>query len=248
MISKLAQVSEMAQIGEDVIVEPFSYIAGDVVIGSGCHIGPGAVILDGARIGKNCKIHTSAVVAGVPQDLKFKGEYTTVEIGDCTTIRECATVNRGTAAKGVTRVGSNTLIMAYAHVGHDCTVGNNCVIVNGVSLAGEVEVQDWAILGGHSAVHQFCRIGAHAMLGGGSLVSKDVPPFVKAAHNPLSFVGANFIGLRRRGFSAEKIHEIQELFRFFCRKIMIKERENRELQRQLLPYRFQEYMVEFGGK
>ena len=194
MISKLAQVSEMAQIGEDVIVEPFSYIAGDVVIGSGCHIGPGAVILDGARIGKNCKIHTSAVVAGVPQDLKFKGEYTTVEIGDCTTIRECATVNRGTAAKGVTRVGSNTLI-------------------NGVSLAGEVEVQDWAILGGHSAVHQFCRIGAHAMLGGGSLVSKDVPPFVKAAHNPLSFVGANFIGLRRRGFSAEKIHEIQELFR-----------------------------------
>ncbi|HIW20056.1 MAG TPA: acyl-ACP--UDP-N-acetylglucosamine O-acyltransferase [Candidatus Alistipes pullicola] len=213
MISKLAQVSEMAQIGEDVIVEPFSYIAGDVVIGSGCHIGPGAVILDGARIGKNCKIHTSAVVAGVPQDLKFKGEYTTVEIGDSTTIRECATVNRGTAAKGVTRVGSNTLIMAYAHVGHDCTVGNNCVIVNGVSLAGEVEVQDWAILGGHSAVHQFCRIGAHAMLGGGSLVSKDVPPFVKAAHNPLSFVGANFIGLRRRGFSAEKIHEIQELFR-----------------------------------
>ena len=213
MISKSAHVSENAKLGEGVTVEPFAYIAADVVIGDGCWIGPGAVILDGARLGNNCKIHTSAVIAGVPQDLKFRGEYSTVEIGDNTSIRECATINRGTAAKGVTKVGSNTLIMAYAHVGHDCTVGDNCVIVNGVSLAGEVEVQDWAILGGHSAVHQFCRIGAHVMLSGGSLVSKDIPPFVKAAHNPLSFVGANFIGLRRRGFSPEKINEIQEMFR-----------------------------------
>ena len=212
-ISKLAQVSPKAQLGNDVVVEPFSYIADDVIIGDGCHIGPGAVILDGARIGKGCQIHTSAVVAGIPQDLKFKGEYSTVEIGDNTSIRECATINRGTAAKGVTKVGSNTLVMAYAHVGHDCTVGNNCVLVNRVSLAGEVEIQDWAILGGHTAVHQFCRVGAHAMLGGGSLVSKDVPPFVKAAHTPLSFVGANFIGLRRRGFSPEQINDIQELFR-----------------------------------
>ena len=171
------------------------------------------MILDGARLGKNCKVHTAAVVAGLPQDLKFKGEYSTAVVGDNTTIRECATISRGTAAKGVTKVGSNTLIMAYVHVGHDCTVGDSCVLVNRVSLAGEVEVGDWAILGGHCAVHQFCRIGEHVMLSGGSLVSKDVPPFVKAAHNPLSFVGANFIGLRRRGFTADKINEIQEMFR-----------------------------------
>ena len=213
MISKLAYVDPKAQLGENVTVEPFAYIAGDVVLGDGCWVGPGAVILDGARVGKNCKIHTAAVVAGVPQDLKFKGEYTTAVVGDNTTIRECATISRGTAAKGTTIVGNNTLIMAYVHIGHDCVVGNNCVLVNRVSLAGEVVVEDWAILGGHVAVHQFCRIGAHAMVSGGSLVSKDIPPFVKAAHLPLSFVGANFIGLRRRGFTSEKISEIQEIFR-----------------------------------
>lgn len=213
MISKLAHVSEGAKIGKNVTVEPFAYIAADVVLGDDCWIGPGAVVLDGARLGKDCKVHTSAVVAGVPQDLKFKGEYSTVVIGDHTTIRECATINRGTAAKGVTTIGNNTLIMAYTHVGHDCVVGDNCVLVNRVSLAGEVEVGDWAILGGHTAVHQFCRIGAHAMISGGSLISKDVPPFVKAAHEPMSFVGANFIGLRRRGFTSDKIVEIQEMFR-----------------------------------
>lgn len=213
MISQLAHVSENARLGENVTVEPFAYIAGDVEIGAGSWIGPGAVILDGARLGKNCRVHTSAVVAGVPQDLKFRGEYTTAEIGDNTTIRECATVNRGTAARGKTVVGSDTLIMAYVHVGHDCVVGNHCVLVNRVSLAGEVEVGDWAILGGHVAVHQFSRIGAHVMISGGSLVSKDIPPFVKAAHQPLSFVGANFIGLRRRGFTAEKIGQIQDMFR-----------------------------------
>ncbi len=213
MISNLAYVAPGAKIGENVTVEPFAYIASDVVVGDGCWIGPGAALMDGARLGKGCKVHTSAVVAGVPQDLKFKGEYSIAEIGDNTTIRECATVNRGTAARGITTVGSNTLIMAYVHVGHDCQVGNNCVLVNNVSLAGEVVVGDWAILGGHVAVHQFSRIGEHAMIGGGSLVSKDVPPYVKASHTPLSYVGANFIGLRRRGFSNEKIAEIQEIFR-----------------------------------
>lgn len=213
MIDTLARVHPDAKIGENVTVEPFAYVAGDVVIGDGCWIGPGAVVLDGARIGKNCKIHPGAVVSGVPQDLKFKGEISTTEIGDNNTIRECVTISRGTAAKGKTVIGDNNLIMAYAHVAHDCEVGSNCVIVNGVSLAGEVEVGDWAIIGGHSAVHQFCRIGPHAMISGGSLVGKDVPPFVKAAHLPISFVGANFIGLRRRGFSSDKIAEIQEIFR-----------------------------------
>lgn len=213
MISNLAYIHPDARLGKDVVVEPFAYIAGDVVIGDGSWIGPHAVILDGARMGKGCKIHAGAVIAGVPQDLKFKGEYTTVEMGDYNTVRESATVNRGTAAKGKTVIGNNNLIMACAHVAHDCVVGSNCVIVNNVLLAGEVEVGDWAIIGGASAVHQFCRIGRHAMISGGSLVSKDIPPFVKAARFPITFVGANFIGLRRRGFSTEKITEIQNIFR-----------------------------------
>lgn len=213
MISNLAYVDPKAQLGENVTVEPFAYISGDTVIGDGCWIGPHAVILDGARIGKCCKIHSGAVIAGEPQDLKFKGEYSTAELGDFNIIRECVTISRGTAAKGKTVVGSHNLVMAYAHIAHDCIVGNHCVIVNNVSLAGEVEVGDWAILGGHTAVHQFCRIGAHAMLSGGSLVGKDVPPYVKAAHLPLSFVGANYIGLRRRGFSSEQMAHIQDIFR-----------------------------------
>lgn len=213
MISNLAYIHPDAKLGEGVTVEPFAYIAGNVVIGDGCWIAPHAVILDGARMGKNCKIHSSAVISGIPQDLKFRGEETTVEIGDNVTIRECATINRGTAARGKTTIGNNTLIMAYAHVGHDCEVGNNCVIVSSVLLAGEVEVGDWAIIGGGSAIHQFCRIGEHAMLSGGSLVGKDVPPYVKAGHFPLAYVGANFIGLRRRGFNPDQIHHIQDIFR-----------------------------------
>lgn len=213
MISNLAYVHPDAKLGKDVVVEPFAYIAGDVTIGDGSWIGPHAVILNGSRMGKNCKIHPGAVIAGEPQDLKFKGEYTTVEMGDNNTVRESATISRGTAAKGKTVIGSNNLIMACAHVAHDCVVGSNCVIVNNVLLAGEVEVGDWAIIGGGSAVHQFVRIGRHAMISGGSLVAKDVPPFVKAARFPITFVGANFIGLRRRGFTAEQIGEIQDIFR-----------------------------------
>ena len=176
MISNLAYIHPDARLGKNVVVEPFAYIAGDVVIGDGSWIGPHAVILDGARMGKGCKIHAGAVIAGVPQDLKFKGEYTTVEMGDYNTVRESATVNRGTAAKGKTVIGNNNLIMACAHVAHDCGVGSNCVIVNNVLLAGEVEVGDWAIIGGASAVHQFCRIGRHAMISGGSLVARTSRP------------------------------------------------------------------------
>jgi UDP-N-acetylglucosamine acyltransferase len=213
MKSELAYIHPDAKLGKDVIVEPFSYIAGDVVVGDGCHIGPGAVLHNGARLGKNCRIHTGAVIAGVPQDLKFKGEYTTVEMGDNNTVREGVTINRGTAARGKTVIGSNNLFMSCSHVGHDCIVGSNCIIANCTLLAGEVELGDWAILSGQVAVHQFTRIGAHAMVAGGSLVSKDVPPYVKAGHTPLSFVGANFIGLRRRGFTSEQVSQIQEMFR-----------------------------------
>lgn len=213
MIDTLARVHPDAKLGKNVTVDAFAYIAADVVIGDDCWIGPHAVILDGARIGKNCKIHTGAVVSGVPQDLKFKGEKSTVEIGDNNTIREFATINRGTAARGKTSMGDNNLIMSYVHIGHDCEIGNNCVLVSSVLLAGEVEVGDWAILGGQTAVHQFCRVGAHAMTSGGALVGKDIPPYVKAGHYPLSFVGANFIGLRRRGFDSVKIGQIQDTFR-----------------------------------
>lgn len=213
MIHNLAYVHDDAKIGENVTIEPFAYIAADTEIGDGCYIASHAVVLAGTRLGKCCNIHSGAVVGGIPQDLKFQGEYTTVEIGDNTTIRECATINRGSAAKGKTVVGKNCLIMAYAHVAHDCQVGNNAILVNNVSLAGEVEVGDWAILGGHTAVHQFVRIGEHAMIAGGSLVGKDVPPYTKAAHIPLSFVGANFIGLRRRNFTVEQIAQIQDIFR-----------------------------------
>ncbi len=213
MISTQAYIHPNARLGKNVTVEAFAYIAGDTVIGDECWIGPHAVVLEGTRMGKGCKIHPGAVIAGVPQDLKFQGEYSTVEMGDYNVVREGATINRGTAAKGTTKVGSYNMIMSCAHIAHDCVIGSNCVIVNSVLLAGEVEVGDWAILGGHSAVHQFVRIGVHAMVSGGSLVGKDVPPYVKAARSPLSFVGANFIGLRRRNFSDEKIAEIQEIFR-----------------------------------
>lgn len=213
MTSNLAYVHPDAKLGNNVIVEPFAYIAGDVVIGDDCWIGPNAVIKNGTRMGKGCKVHSGAVIAGEPQDLKFKGEYSTVEMGDYNTVRENATINRGTAAKGKTVIGNNNLIMACAHIAHDCNVGSNCVIVNNVLLAGEVEVGDWAIIGGGSAIHQFTRIGAHAMISGGSLVGKDVPPYVKAARYPITFVGANFIGLRRRGFTSEQIRQIQDIFR-----------------------------------
>lgn len=211
MISLLAHVHPNAKIGDNTTIEPFAYIQQDVVIGHNCHIHAHASILDGARIGNNCAIHSAAVIAGIPQDLKYKGEKTTATIGNNSIIRECATINKGTAARGDTHIGDNTLIMAYTHVGHDCVVGNNCILVNRVSLAGEVEVNDFAILGGHVAVHQFSKIGTHSMISGGTLVNKDVPPYVKCAHTPIAFVGLNTIGLRRRAFTSEQILEIQEI-------------------------------------
>lgn len=213
MIHPLAYVHPDAKLGENVTVEPFAYIAGKVTIGDGTWVGPNAVINDGAVLGRECKIFSGAVIAGVPQDLKFRGEETMAVLGDRTMVRECATINRGTAAKGTTVVGSDTLIMAYAHVGHDCVVGNHCILANNVSLAGEVELDDWVILGGHTAVHQFCHIGKHAMTSGGTMVAKDIPPFIKVAHSPASYVGVNSIGLRRRGFTGEEVNEIMDICR-----------------------------------
>jgi len=214
----LAHIHPNAKLGAGVVVEPFATIGDDVIIGEGTNIGPHATILPGTRIGKNCKIFPGAVVGGEPQDLKFKGEYSTVEIGNNTTIRECVTINRGTSAKGKTVIGSNCLIMAYVHVAHDCVVGDNVILVNSTSLAGEVIVDDFAIIGGHTGIHQFCHIGKHVMLSGGSLVRKDVPPYIKAGREPLSYAGVNSIGLRRREFTNEMITQIQDIYRIIYQK------------------------------
>lgn len=213
MISKLAYIHPDARLGNNVTVEPFAYIAGNVVIGDGTWIGPNATVMDGARIGRNCRIFPTSVISGIPQDLKFKGEETTAEIGDSTTVREGVTVNRGTAAVGKTVVGNNCLLMACAHVGHDCHIGDNCIIGNTTGLAGEVKVEDWAILSGGTLVHQFTRIGAHVIVGGGSKIRIDVPPFIKADREPLSYMGLNTVGLTRRGFEKERIDEIHNIYR-----------------------------------
>ena len=213
MNQPLAYIHPEAKIAQNVVVEPFTTIGKDVEIGEGTWIGSNVTILEGARIGKNCRVFPGAVVSAVPQDLKFEGEYTTVEIGDNTIIRECATISRGTKDKFTTKIGSRSLIMSYVHVAHDCIIGNNCILTNAVQLAGHVEIGDYAIIGGTSAVHQFVKIGAHVMISGGSLVRKDVPPYTKAGREPLGYLGINSVGLRRRGFTNEKIQEIQDVYR-----------------------------------
>ncbi|MBX2966039.1 MAG: acyl-ACP--UDP-N-acetylglucosamine O-acyltransferase [Cyclobacteriaceae bacterium] len=214
----LANVHPDARIGKDVTIEPFATIGADVVIDDGSWIGPNAVIFDGARIGKNVKIYPGASISAIPQDLKFAGEKTETFIGDNTVIREFVTISRGTHDKFKTVIGSNCLLMAYVHVAHDCIIGNNCILVNTVQVAGHVTIDDWAIIGGASALHQFVKVGAHVMISGGSLVRKDVPPYTKAAREPLAYAGINSVGLRRRGFSSEKIGEIQEIYRYIFMK------------------------------
>lgn len=213
MNQPLSYVHPDAKIAPNVVIEPFVTISKNVEIGDGCWIGPNVTIMENVKIGKNCKIFPSAVIGAIPQDLKFKGEKTFVEIGDNNTIREFVTINRGTSAKNITSIGNNCLLMAYTHVAHDCIIGNNIIIANGVQLAGEVQIDDWAILGGTCAIHQFVHVGTHCIVAGGSLVSKDVPPFTKAGRTPLTYTGVNSIGLRRRNFVNDKINEIQEIYR-----------------------------------
>ncbi|MBD5371158.1 MAG: acyl-ACP--UDP-N-acetylglucosamine O-acyltransferase [Bacteroides sp.] len=209
----LNQVHPDARIGRNVKIGPFTCIHENVEIGDNCEIANNVTIFPGARIGDGVKIFPGAVVAGIPQDLKFRGEETLAIIGDGTTLRECVTVNRGTASKGLTRIGENCLIMAYTHVAHDCQVGNGVIISNATQLAGEVIVDDCAVIGGGSLVHQFCHLGKNIMLQGGALVNKDIPPFVKAAREPISYVGLNTVGMHRHGFSDEKIKIITDVYR-----------------------------------
>src|SRR5690349_19962469 len=216
----LANVHPDAKIGNNVTIEPFATIQGDVVIGDGSWIGPNAIIWDGSRLGKNVKVYPGASVSSIPQDLKFSGEKTETHIGDNTVIREYVTISRGTTDKLKTVIGKNCLLMAYVHVAHDCLIGNNCILVNTVQVAGHVTIEDWAIIGGASALHQFVKVGAHVMLSGGSLVRKDVPPFSKAARESLAYTGLHTIGLRRRGFTSETIIEIQAIYRHMFLKGM----------------------------
>lgn len=212
MISTLAHIHPNAQIGNNVTIDPFSVIHDDVVIGDGTHIMSNVTIFSCSRIGKNCKIFPGAVIGAVPQDLKYRDEYTLAEIGDNTTIRECVTIHRGTTDKNTTVVGKNCLLMAYSHVAHDCVVGNNVILANAVQLAGHVTIDDYAIIGGMSAAHQFTHIGRHSYIAGMSAIRKDVPPFVKAARDPLCYVGINNVGLSRRGYNKETIEEIFKIY------------------------------------
>jgi len=214
MSQTLSVINPFAKIADSVQIDPFSVIHEDVEIGEGTWIGSNVTIYPGARIGKNVRIFPGAVISAVPQDLKFGGEITTAEIGDNTTIRECATINRGTSDKQKTVIGKNCLIMAYVHVAHDCLIGDNCIVANAVQMAGHVTVGDFAIIGGSTAIHQFASIGRHVMISGGSLVRKDVPPFTKAGREPLSYAGINSVGLRRREFNDEQVNEIQEIYRY----------------------------------
>ncbi|MEN9988143.1 MAG: hypothetical protein RLZZ585_1182 [Bacteroidota bacterium] len=213
MISSLASVSKDAQIGQNVRIDPFAVIHEDVIIGNGTRIHSNVALYPGTRIGEDCEVFPGAVVGVIPQDLKFDNEYTTVEIGNNTKIRECVTIHRGTSDKMKTSVGDNCLLMTYVHIAHDCQIGNNVILASYTGLSGHVIIDDFAILEGKVAAQQFAHIGKHAFIGGASLIRKDVPPYIKAAREPLTFAGVNSVGLRRRGYSDEQVREIEDIYR-----------------------------------
>jgi|SRR6218665_319282 len=235
MIHQLTAVDPRAKIGKNVTIEPFTTIGANVTVGSDTWIGPNVTIMENVKIGKNCKIFPGTVIGAVPQDLKFDGEDTQVIIGDGTTLRECVTINRGTKALGYTKIGNNCLIMATSHVAHDCIVGDNVIIANGCGIAGHVEIGDFVVMGGLSAVQQFGKIGKHVMVSGGSLIRKDIPPYVKVAREPISYAGINSVGLRRRGFTNDKIFEIQKIYRAIFQMKMNTTQAIEFIEKEMLP-------------
>jgi UDP-N-acetylglucosamine acyltransferase len=245
MNQPLAYIHPQAKIARNVVIEPFCTIHQNVVIEEGTWIGSNVTIFEGARIGKNCKIYPGAVISGVPQDLKYDGEDTEVIIGDNTVIRECVTISRGTSDKLKTVVGNDCLLMAYVHIAHDCYIGNHCILANTVQVAGHVVIEDFAIIGGASAVHQFVKVGAHVMVSGGSLIRKDVPPYTKAAREPLSYSGINSIGLRRRGFKSAKIMEIQEIYRYLYLRGLNNSKAIDLIELELRPSKERDEIVKF---
>lgn len=230
---KNAIIGRKANIGKNVHIGNFTTIENDVIIGDNTWIDNNVTILDGCRIGHNCQIHSGAVLGGIPQDLKYNDEYTLLEIGNYTSIREFVTVNKGTVSKGKTVIGDHNLIMSNAHIGHDCSIGNNCIIGFSVGMAGEVVVENYANISGLSGIHQFSVIGAHSMISGMSRVVKDVPPFIMAAREPLSYVGLNVVGLKRRGFTVDKIEELKDIYR-----IVFQEKRNITLALSLIENEF----------
>ena len=245
MSQSLTFIHPEAKFGKNVTIEPFVTIHENVEIGDGTWIGPYVTIMDGARIGKNCKIFPGAVISSIPQDLKFVGEETTAEIGDNTIIREYVTVNRGTKARGKTTIGNNCLLMTYSHVAHDCEIKNNVIIGNADQVAGEVVIDEYAILSAAVLVHQFVHIGAHVMVSGGSLVRKDVPPFIKAAKDPLSFIGVNSIGLKRRGFESSTTNEIQNIYRILFLKNLNNSEAISQINKEIPQSKERDYIINF---
>ncbi|WDF46388.1 acyl-ACP--UDP-N-acetylglucosamine O-acyltransferase [Chryseobacterium sp. KACC 21268] len=245
MIHQLTAVDPRAKIGKNVTIEPFTTIGANVTVGSDTWIGPNVTIMENVKIGKNCKIFPGTVIGAVPQDLKFEGEDTQVIIGDGTTLRECVTINRGTKALGYTKIGNNCLIMATSHVAHDCIVGDNVIIANGCGIAGHVEIGDFVVMGGLSAVQQFGKIGKHVMISGGSLIRKDIPPYVKVAREPISYAGINSVGLRRRGFTNDKIFEIQKIYRAIFQMKMNTTQAIEFIEKEMLPTVERDEIIQF---
>ena len=240
-----AHINPKAKIGNGVSIEPFTYIAGDVEIGDGTWVGPNVTIMDGARIGNNCKIFPGAVISAIPQDLKYAGEKTTAVIGDNSTIRECVTINKGTADRGTTKVGNNCLLMAYVHIAHDVFVGDNVILANTANIAGHVTIEDHVILEGVVAVQQFVTIGEHSFIAGGSLVRKNIPPYIKAAREPLTYAGINSVGLRRRGFEDDIIKQIEDIYRFIFVRGMKVSKALEEIKEQIPESKEREKILSF---
>ena len=245
MISPLAYIHPEAIIGEGCEIGPFCYIDKNVVIGNNNRLMNSVTVLSGARIGNNNTLFPGAVIGAIPQDLKFKGEETTAEIGDNNTIRENVTINRGTAAKGKTVVGSNNLLMEGMHVAHDAIVGNGCIIGNTTKIAGEVVIDDFAIISACVLIHQFCHIGSYVMVGGGTRTSQDIPPFCMAARDPVAYCGLNLVGLRRRGFSKEIIENIHNTYRLLYQRGKLREECLKEIRETIPMSQEIEYILNF---
>lgn len=235
MISENAKISTKSQIGKNVSIGNYSTIEDDVIIGDNTIIANNVSLLNGTRIGKNCFIHSGAILSGIPQDLKYKGEYTTLEIGNNNIIREYVTINKGTNSKKVTEIGNHNLIMANTHIGHDSSIGNNCIIGFNVGIAGEVIIEDFVNISGLTGIHQFTRIGEHSMVTGLSRIIKDIPPYILAAKEPLSYSGINVVGLKRKGFEQSKLNEIKEIY-----KIIFQQKRNTSLALDFIENNFKE--------
>ena len=245
MISPLAYIHPEAKIGQNCEIGPFCFIDANVVIGDNNVLMNSVTVLSGSRIGNGNRIFPGAVIGAIPQDLKFRGEETTAEVGDNNTIRENVTINRGTAAKGRTVVGSNNLLMEGMHVAHDVFLGNGCIIGNGTKFAGEVVIDDFAIVSAHVLVHQFCRIGSYVMVSGGTKCSQDVPPYSMIARDPAAYCGLNLVGLKRRGFSTEIINNLHSAYNILFNTSALFAERIEQIRANVPPSKEIDYLIEF---